>query len=198
MSKKNKVSKKVNAPTWRLPNLEYVVEGNPTSEGREPYVSDHNCHLCESGSEYDPSEGRPEFRVSDPEEVRDIITNGDEVRVTSSTGGQKGKKLPQLSAIDPLAIMEVAKVAGFGAEKYDKLNFMKGYEWSLSYDAMQRHEHAFWNGQDLDDESGLLHLAHAAWHNLAMISFILRGLGTDDRYSAMEISELQTKESKNI
>ena len=118
-----------------------------------------------------------------------------EVRTVSTTGGEKGKKLAQLSGLDPHALMVVAEVAGFGAEKYAKLNFMKGYDWSLSYDALQRHLHAFWSGQDRDDESAMLHLGHAAWHCLAMISFYERGLGTDDRYtSTPDLYSLQTKE----
>lgn len=117
----------------------------------------------------------------------------DEVRTTSSTGGQKGKKLASMSALDPNSLMVVAEIAGFGAEKYDKLNFMKGYDWSLSYDALQRHLHQFWSGEDRDEESGMLHLGHAAWHCLAMISFIERGLGTDDRYTSTDLFELQTK-----
>ena len=106
----------------------------------------------------------------------------DEVRVTDpNTGGEKGSKLPQLGAIDPSAIMEVAKVAGFGAQKYERYNFLRGYRWSLSYDALQRHLHQFWSGEDRDEESGLYHLAHAAWHCLALLAFRLRGAGTDDR-----------------
>lgn len=117
-----------------------------------------------------------------------------EVRTVSATGGEKGQKLAQMSSLDPHALSVVAEIAGFGAQKYSKLNFMKGYDWSLSYDALQRHLHAFWAGQDRDDESGMLHLGHAAWHCLAMISFLERGLGTDDRYSSTpDLSDLQTK-----
>lgn len=119
-----------------------------------------------------------------------------EVRTTSATGGQKNQKLAQLSALDPNSIKLVAEVAGFGALKYEKLNFLKGYDWSLSYDAAQRHQLAFWNGEDNDPESGLPHLAHAAWHMLAQLSFSTRGLGTDDRYTSLEISQLQTKSLK--
>lgn len=107
----------------------------------------------------------------------------EEVRITDAlTGGQKGQKDAQLGAVDPRSLMEVAKVAGFGAKKYARYNFMRGYSWSLSYDALQRHLHAFWDGEDRDPESGQLHLAHAAWHCLAMISWVLRGRGTDDRH----------------
>lgn len=107
----------------------------------------------------------------------------EEVRVTDpETGGQKDQKLAQLGALDPAALVEVARVAGFGARKYERLNFMKGYNWSLSYDALQRHLHAFWGGEDVDPESGLPHLAHAGWHCLALLAFSLHGLGTDDRW----------------
>lgn len=98
------------------------------------------------------------------------------------TGGMKGQKLAELGAIDPASLMELAKVAGYGTEKYDRLNYLKGYNWSLSYDAMQRHLMAFWNGESIDPESGLHHLAHAAWHCLTLMSFDDRDLGTDDRF----------------
>ncbi len=106
-----------------------------------------------------------------------------ETRITDpTTGGMKGSKLAQLGAVDPLALLEVAKVAGFGGKKYERYNFAKGYRWSLSYDALQRHLNAFWAGEDTDRESGLYHIAHAAWHCLALLTFSLRDLGTDDRF----------------
>lgn len=108
-----------------------------------------------------------------------------EVRITSSTGGQKGQKMARLGALDPKSLRIVAEVAGFGAEKYAAFNFLKGYDWSLSYDALQRHLMSFWDGEDLDQESGLPHLAHAAWHCLALLSFDQRELGTDDRPDAV-------------
>jgi hypothetical protein len=108
----------------------------------------------------------------------------DEVRVTDpETGGAKGQKLAQLGAVDPAALMRLAEVAGFGALKYDRLNFAKGYAWSLSFDAMQRHLLAFWAGEATDPESGFPHLAHAAWHCLTLLTFMERELGTDDRIS---------------
>ena len=106
-----------------------------------------------------------------------------ELRVTDPvTGGQKGQKQAQLGGLDPMALWEVARIAGYGAEKYERYNFVKGYSWSLSYDAMQRHLMQFWNGQDYDEESGLPHAAHAAWHALTLLTFMLREKGTDDRF----------------
>jgi len=107
-----------------------------------------------------------------------------EERVTdATTGGQKGKKITQLGALDPLAVIELARVAGMGANKYAPYNFMKGYDWSLSFNAMMRHALLFWAGETHDPESGLNHMGHAAWMALCLISFSERRLGTDDRYS---------------
>lgn len=110
------------------------------------------------------------------------VDRGAEVRFVSETGGEKGQKLAQLSSLDPKALLVLAEVSGFGAQKYAPHNFLKGYDWSLSFDAGQRHLLAFWAGEDNDPESGLPHLGHAAWHCLAMLSFLERGLGTDDRF----------------
>jgi hypothetical protein len=106
-----------------------------------------------------------------------------EVRIKDEiTGGEKGQKQAQLGAVDPAALLSVATVAGFGTEKYARYNFAKGYAWSLSFDALQRHLLAFWNGENNDPESKLPHLAHAAWHCLALLTFSLRKRGTDDRF----------------
>ena len=105
-----------------------------------------------------------------------------EVRVTSATGGEKGQKASQLSTVDPLALRHLGEVSGFGAKKYSSFNFLKGYDWALSVDALQRHLLSFWAGEDKDPESGLLHVTHAAWHGLALTSFQLRGVGEDTRF----------------
>lgn len=106
-----------------------------------------------------------------------------EIRVVDpDTGGAKGQKPCQLGAVDPLALQFLGLVAGMGAAKYQRGNFLLGYAWSLSFDALMRHLLAFWDGEEHDPESGLPHLAHAAFHCLALISFSQRGLGTDDRF----------------
>jgi hypothetical protein len=106
---------------------------------------------------------------------------GGEVRVTSETGGQKGQKDNRLGGADPIAMEELGRIYGFGEQKYDRFNYLKGYDWSLSIDALKRHLLAFERREDRDEESGLLHTAHVAWHGLALTSFVLRGVGTDDR-----------------
>ena len=105
-----------------------------------------------------------------------------ETRITSDTGGEKGQKLARVGSLDPLALLEVAKVAGFGERKYDRLNYMRGYDWSLSFDAGMRHRLTHWSGEERDPESGLYHLAHSAWHDLTQLAFLIHELGTDDRF----------------
>lgn len=123
-----------------------------------------------------------------------------ETRLVSETGGEKGQKASQLSTIDPLALLHLGEVSGFGAQKYAAFNYLKGYDWALSVDALERHTLGFWAGDDRDhcpidceyanetgegtcrNHSGLLHPAMAAWHGLALTSFVLRGLGTDGRF----------------
>lgn len=111
------------------------------------------------------------------------------MQVDPTTGGQKASKPCKLGAVDPVALEEVGKVAGYGQEKYARGNYLKGYPWSWTIDACYRHFLAVQAGEDRDLESGLLHAAHAAWHLLALVSFQLRGLGTDDRFPPVAVPD---------
>jgi hypothetical protein len=104
-----------------------------------------------------------------------------EERKTSSTGGQKGQKLARFDLVAFTWLWEVATVCGFGAKKYDDDNWRKGYSWRLSYGAMQRHLSQFWTGENYDEESGLHHLAHAAWHCMVLFVF-----STVERYTVFD------------
>ncbi len=109
-----------------------------------------------------------------------------EVRITDPvTGGQKGSKPERFDLVPWDAMEEVARVYGFGATKYEDHNWLRGYKWSLSIASAFRHLVAMVLGQDRDPESGCLHTAHLAWHALTLTTFILRKLGTDDRYRAL-------------
>lgn len=128
---------------------------------------------------------------------------GKEVRTVSATGGEKGQKSLRLGGADPIAMRELGLVYGMGETKYARFNYLKGYPWSLSIDALKRHLLAFEAGEEYDechvhpgvhdeahmdvydpevcDGSGLLHSAHVAWHGLTLTSFTMRRIGTDDR-----------------
>jgi len=97
------------------------------------------------------------------------------------TGAQKGSKLARYDLIPADALEALAEVYGAGAQKYSNRNWEAGYSWGWSFAACMRHLWAFWRGHDRDAESGMYHLAHAAWHCLAMLTFVIRNIGTDDR-----------------
>lgn len=101
--------------------------------------------------------------------------------VTSSTGGVKEIKLARfdLIPVDPLVLL--AEHYGRGAEKYAPRNWERGYDWSLSYASLNRHLLAFWGGEDVDEETGSLHLTAATWHAIALTEFHLKHAEFDDR-----------------
>lgn len=105
-----------------------------------------------------------------------------EVRTTSSTGGEKGMKPERYDLIPVEAMGLVAQLYGKGAEKYSEHNWRRGYEWSKSYAALQRHANEFWKGVDLDPETGLPHLAAVVFHSLTLITFMSEFPQFDDRF----------------
>ena len=109
------------------------------------------------------------------------VTPDEEVIVDPETGGRKARKLARFDLLPAEALWAVAEQFGRGAEKYEDNNWRKGYDWSLSFGAMQRHAWLFWSGEDLDRETHTLHLAAVAFHALALLQFGIDDLGTDDR-----------------
>jgi len=105
-----------------------------------------------------------------------------EVRTTSSTGGEKGVKDQRFDLIPIDALTELAEHYGAGARKYADNQWRKGYEWSKSYAALQRHATAFWNGEDFDQETGSNHMAAVAWHAFTLLTFFKEFPEFDDRY----------------
>lgn len=106
----------------------------------------------------------------------------EEVRTTSATGGQKGTKLERFDLLPVGALTTLARHYGVGALKYDDNQWRKGYEWSKSYAAMQRHLTEFWGGQDIDPETGSPHMAAVAWHAFTLLTFMEDFPEYDDRF----------------
>ena len=105
-----------------------------------------------------------------------------EVRVVDPvTGGEKGSKPARYDLIPAGPLRRLAEHFGYGATKYADRNWERGYKWSLSFAALNRHLWAFWNGEDIDAESGSEHITAVIWHAMALSEFAGRDLGTDDR-----------------
>lgn len=97
---------------------------------------------------------------------------------------------PGTQYLQAAALIEVAKVAEFGAQKYGVDNYRKGLNWSTYVGSLLRHTFQWYTGEEIDHESGLHHLAHAAWNALAALDALMYGHGTDDRFEAREFSKL--------
>lgn len=107
----------------------------------------------------------------------------EEIRYTDpNTGAQKGTKKAMFDLIPPKALFEIAEHYGVGAQKYAKHNFRKGYPWGLSFAALMRHLWAFWLGEDIDEETGSKHVIAAAWHCIALATFMDEHPDKDDRF----------------
>lgn len=83
------------------------------------------------------------------------------------------------------ALESVGHVLAFGARKYAPGRWRLIDRRSRYFSAMLRHLFAWWRGQDIDEESGLSHLSHAACCALFLLECEVDGLGEDDRPSRL-------------
>lgn len=115
-------------------------------------------------------------------ERTDIVNMDFERRVVNEqTGGAKGQKLARFDLLPWDVLWEVAEHYGRGAAKYEERNWEKGYMWSLSYSALMRHLVAFWNGEDIDPETGSHHLDAVIFHAMALRRYTVAFPEFDDR-----------------
>lgn len=92
--------------------------------------------------------------------------------------------------IPPYALWEIARIYTYGAQKYEDNNWLRsGMKWGRFFSAIMRHLWKWWGGEKLDKESGLPHLAHAAWGCLALLQYEKEKLGVDDRVKGSNIDE---------
>lgn len=100
---------------------------------------------------------------------------------TSSTGAQKAGNLERYDLIPAEPIRQLAEHFGRGAKKYADRNWEAGYDWSLSFAALNRHLWQFWSGQDIDEETGSPHIIAVMWHAAVLAEFTHTHPGFDNR-----------------
>ncbi len=99
----------------------------------------------------------------------EIIVEFDTGAVRSSQEGKVRWDLMPWSAL-----RELGRVYTWGATKYQDRNWEKGIPWTRMFASAMRHLTAWMLGEDYDKESGIHHLAHAAWNVLGILEFVLR------------------------
>ena len=85
-------------------------------------------------------------------------------------GSKHDSGKPLMGAVPPNALLAVAKVLTFGAEKYGRGNWRQVDNAETRYlDAALRHINAYQRGEAADPESGESHLAHAVCSLMFML-----------------------------
>ncbi|WP_300733784.1 dATP/dGTP diphosphohydrolase domain-containing protein [Pseudomonas sp.] len=147
------------------PKIDYVLEDN--------FLTDVNgkVHLTRSGQIFGAVD-KVEY-LKDGDILPDIDLSHPRRDLPKGTKLDQGKLKPTLLLDDmPLAINEILKVLQFGAEKYSEGNWLKVPNGIDRYrNAADRHRLAI---DELDDESGMMHLAHEATSILMLLELKLR------------------------
>lgn len=88
---------------------------------------------------------------------------------------------PRVDLIPAHALMEVGAVFAYGSKKYGDFNWRKGMAWLKLYGSALRHMFKWAAGEEMDDESGLPHTAHAVANILMLMDYQKHQLGEDNR-----------------
>lgn len=91
------------------------------------------------------------------------------------------------------ALEGAARVLMFGATKYDENNWRKGIQYRRVWNGIQRHLWAWLRREDLDLESGINHLHHAACGVMFLQTFIATGRRALDDRKQKKVKKLAGK-----
>ena len=96
---------------------------------------------------------------------------------------------PPMGLLSTKALVKIAEVLAFGAQKYSSHQWRSGIEWQRLLDAALRHLLAFNDGQDIDEETGLSHLAHLGCCVMFLLEFEDTHPELDNRYKVYTSTE---------
>jgi hypothetical protein len=81
----------------------------------------------------------------------------------------------------PRALMAVAKIATFGAEKYTAHGWLEVPNGIERYDHAKNRHILYGSMDPVDPDSGELHLSHECWNALAKLELVLRKQEEDSK-----------------
>ena len=121
-------------------------------------------------------------KLGDKSNIDNKTKESENMKPTNPKDIAGSSKVPMNSMLSGAVMGEVALALFEGALKYGRHNYRQdGVRASVYYDAVGRHLSAWWEGEDVDEESGLSHItkAIAGLHILRDCS--IRGMCNDDR-----------------
>lgn len=87
-----------------------------------------------------------------------------------------------LSTVPANVLMELGVAMTEGASKYGRHNYRaSGIKASVYYDALMRHSMAWWEGQDIDPDSGINHITKAIATLVVLRDSMMHKTLIDDR-----------------
>lgn len=93
-----------------------------------------------------------------------------------------GTKKAPMSTLSAAVVLEMGLGMLEGARKYGRHNYrVSGVRASVYYDATMRHLMAWWEGEDVDPDSGLNHIVKALTALAVLRDATLNDMVTDDR-----------------
>lgn len=106
----------------------------------------------------------------------------DSVKKETNPKDLMGIKKAPLSTLSGPVLFELGNGMLEGAMKYGRHNYRSmGVSASVYFDAAQRHLWAWWEGEDIDPDSGLSHVAKAMTSLLVLRDSMIKGNWKDDR-----------------
>ena len=117
------------------------------------------------------------------EDIKDYERSEEEEKqMGQKTAGRFSAGKIRHDLVAPWALDQLAKVYTYGTIKYNDDNWWKGLRWKRDvFGCVLRHVWKWFRGEQCDDESGLHHLAHAAWNCMALMEYERNRIGIDDR-----------------
>lgn len=87
-----------------------------------------------------------------------------------------------MHTVPPRVLLEIALGLGEGARKYGSFNYREaGVRASVYFDGLMRHVLPWWEGEDLDPDSGLSHITKAITDLIVLRDSMIEGNWVDDR-----------------
>lgn len=110
-----------------------------------------------------------------------VAKTSDDIKRSNPKDAVGTKKVP-ISTVPTGVLMEVALGMLEGARKYGRHNYRAiGVRGSVYYDAAYRHLATWWEGEDIDPDSGLSHITKAIASLVVLRDGMMNNMWVDDR-----------------